>query len=307
MSQARRVQRPRGFTLIELLVVVSIIALLISILLPSMKSAREQGKRIKCQANMHQINSALFAYILDYDALPVFYSKGPNGCICGWCTWSYGGWIGTNTYWDSVSSGCFRVPANKRPLTVYMNKGRVAPAKKKDGKLWEESGQPVFECPSDRRSGQYLYIDPHAGTDQAFSSYKDVGTSYHMNFYWWDQTHLASGSDWDGDGQREPTPGTCSSETIPGCGQQTNWPCRFRQGLNIWKRHMLRDSSRFVTLVEEPFDLGINAETQEMGFHRRFSRHVMAFLDGHVSYLTADTRNRFGPEWTVVDESMEAP
>jgi hypothetical protein len=277
-----------------------------SLLLPSLRSAREHAKRVKCQANLRQINTALYEYILDYDDLPIFYLADGAGHIT-WNTWNYGGWLGRNSWWDDQSGGLPRVPANKRPLTVYMNKGGVAPPKVKNGTLWEEDGQPVFRCPSDRKSGQMRYRQPSTPVNLMFSSYEDVGTSYHMNFYWLRQTHLPAGPDWDGDGQSEPTTGLCPWEPVLGGTAYSRLPSRLRQGRDIWMRHLQRGSSRFVTLVEEPFDLGICAGTQEMGFHGRFSRHVLAFIDGHVAYLTTDTRNKFGPEWTVVDEQLEAP
>lgn len=55
-----------GFTLIEVLVVVAIIALLVSILLPSLKTARESGRAAVCASNLHQVGIALTTYENEY-------------------------------------------------------------------------------------------------------------------------------------------------------------------------------------------------------------------------------------------------
>ncbi|UCG55798.1 MAG: prepilin-type N-terminal cleavage/methylation domain-containing protein [Phycisphaerales bacterium] len=57
----------RGFTLIELLVVIAIIALLLAILMPSLRAARDQAKKTTCTAHVKGLVLALRMYTDDYD------------------------------------------------------------------------------------------------------------------------------------------------------------------------------------------------------------------------------------------------
>jgi prepilin-type N-terminal cleavage/methylation domain-containing protein len=60
-------RRPRAFTLVELLVVIGIIAVLISILLPSLSKAREAAKRTQCLSNLRQMGIYLNMYANAYN------------------------------------------------------------------------------------------------------------------------------------------------------------------------------------------------------------------------------------------------
>jgi prepilin-type N-terminal cleavage/methylation domain-containing protein/prepilin-type processing-associated H-X9-DG protein len=66
MIISKRVRASKGFTLIELLVVVAIIAILAAILFPVFMTAREAGRRAKCQSNLRQIGNAFSLYLSDW-------------------------------------------------------------------------------------------------------------------------------------------------------------------------------------------------------------------------------------------------
>ena len=56
-----------GFTLVEILLVISIIIILVGLLLPSFKQAKEQARRISCMNNLKQCHGALMLYAGDND------------------------------------------------------------------------------------------------------------------------------------------------------------------------------------------------------------------------------------------------
>ncbi len=131
----------RAFTLIELLVVIAIIAILASLLLPALTSAKGQSKRIKCTSNQKQLGVAFNLYA---DENNEKYPVSPS--------WSaIGGIKGTNSAYNS---------------NIYDWTNRL---------LNPYAGAPgVYQCPSDRGDS----LNGTAAQPGVGSAYFAYGTSY---------------------------------------------------------------------------------------------------------------------------------
>lgn len=69
----------RGFTLIELLVVISIIALLVSVLLPALGKARQTAQKMVCATNLRSIGFAMESYTVHFkEQYPAYWPAGYN-------------------------------------------------------------------------------------------------------------------------------------------------------------------------------------------------------------------------------------
>ena len=80
-------RKKNAFTLVELLVVIAIIAMLVTLLLPAVQSAREAARRAQCQNNLKQLALGCMNFESASGHYPQSVTPGP---CCG--TQSYESW-----------------------------------------------------------------------------------------------------------------------------------------------------------------------------------------------------------------------
>ncbi len=265
-------KKRNAFTLIELLVVVAIIALLISILLPSLSDAKEQAKVAKCLANLRGLMTSTVMYFNDYSEKFPFTVRSGSGNL-GICTWSYGGKT-NDEYWETDSGGVFYIPVTDRPFNEYLMGTQVEPDLTEGSVIIKRTEIPAVECPSDRTSNQRRFNEDSLDT-QSISCYDDVGTSYHYNLHAIEDTNI---DEWENDGQGWVTLGrTLVKDTLGGF------------------------SSTFAMFLPDPMDWGLYDQIQMIGNHKKFSKFEMGYLDGHAAYKYADTRRWCGLGWASIN------
>lgn len=87
--------RRHAFTLIELLCVISIIAVLMALLLPSLQNARRQSRSVVCSSHLRGIGMASFIYLEEESRVPhngSNYTVATAGTYHGYDTLSYNMW-----------------------------------------------------------------------------------------------------------------------------------------------------------------------------------------------------------------------
>lgn len=112
-----------GFTLVELLVVVSIIALLIALLLPSLNKARQSAISLQCAAKQHSIGMYYTMYQTDYNGyLPAYKDTIHYSSVASWH------WYRLRAYWpfppnaDAIGTQAFVCPSTATEWDVPPSK-----------------------------------------------------------------------------------------------------------------------------------------------------------------------------------------
>jgi prepilin-type N-terminal cleavage/methylation domain-containing protein len=276
--------RPRAFTLVELLVVISIIALLISILLPALSASRKSAQLAQTLSNLRQIGIGSGAYAADFKGsppiTPVGRAYGASVNTVGWCSWSFGGKF-ADPYWASRSFGYFDLAPDARPINAYIYTdnlhpdvtgaaGYNGPQNPANNSQRTPLELEVFRSPRDARTMQRNWPN----TTDGVSSYDDVGTSYHSNMKWLLQLDNA---------------GYSYDEAFE-LGHR-----RFRTGTGIDPSRFVLYHDQVADVILTPWSSGLPVVEADFG---RPNQSAMTYLDGHADLATIEPNQPTGDGYT---------
>ncbi len=158
--------RRDAFTLIELLVTIAIIAVLMGILLPSLRTARRQARGVKCLSNLRVLGHGLVMYTTENGDIFVP-SRLPKVDDCNWFGDVSGGRKFRPTFLAVMGTNV-GVPAFEDPKACKTEVDHEG----EDGDRQNYSS-PVYVCPSvsdrtDERNGAYGYNYQFLGNSRLF-------------------------------------------------------------------------------------------------------------------------------------------
>ena len=188
----------RAFTLIELLVVISIIALLIAILLPTLSAVRRNAQYTQCMTQLRGFGQALNAYAGDNKDYLTHPNWGPES----------GGWLYAKHAVENDPSSPWVTPAN----TPFDQRDKL----RETGLLFEYVGNNTeyYRCPADpgpfddnKRPAYAMTSYQFSGVMSAFR--KEFNNVYRMDecrtsgYFIWGNTTNPAETNWN-DGSNFP-------------------------------------------------------------------------------------------------------